>query len=127
MGDTAGTIRKVLVDGVSYDVMADTDVTETASKYLNESIPTSGRNIKKMTARAEVREGIVIACNPSEQSVLKNVAESTKDDIPLSYVKADGSQYTCEGWIEFESVTTMENRGSIKMYNRTEWESFVAN
>ena len=126
MGDTCGTIRALRIDGVPYDVIFDTDITETQTKWLVEPISTSGRNMKKMTARAEAREGVVIACNPAEAAILKPLAESSRDNIPLSYTLADGSVYTCEGYFEFENRTTMENRATLKLFNRTEWEPFVA-
>ena len=36
--------------------MADTNVSETIGKFETEAIPTSGRNVTKMTKRVEVRE-----------------------------------------------------------------------
>lgn len=125
MGDVAGTIRKLMVNGISFDVMADADITEVGSQYLNESIPSSGRNMRKMTKRPQTREGLVIACNPAEQAILKGFADDIAT-IPLSYTRADGSKFRAPGWIEFESVTTMENRGTIKLYEQTDWELFVA-
>lgn len=125
MGDIAGTIRKLIINGITFDVMADADITETGSKYLNEPLPTSGRNMRKMTKRPQTREGFVIACNPAEQVTLINIADSLAI-IPLSYTRADGSQFRATGWIEFESVTTMENRGTVKLFEQTEWQVFVA-
>lgn len=126
MGDVAGTLKNVTIDGISYDAIADADVTQIISRFTNESIASSGRKMLKKTVRPQTREGIVIICNPSEADVLKNLADSTRNNIPLSYTLADGSVYTAEGWIEFESVTTMENRGTLKMYEKTDWELFVA-
>lgn len=125
MGDIAGTIRKLLIDGLPFDTMADADITEVGSQYLNESLPTSGRNMRKMTKRPQTREGFVIACNPAEQVILKNLADS-RSIIPLSYTRADGSQFRAPGWIEFESLTTMENRATVKLHEQTDWQVFVA-
>lgn len=125
MGDTAGTLRKAMVDGLSYDIMADADITEIPSNILNDTIPTSGRNLRKMTKRSETREAFTIACNPAEQAILKAQSEDTAS-VPLSYTKADGSKYTCTGWIEVESVTTMDFKATLKMYPETTWEVFVA-
>lgn len=125
MGDIAGTLRKLLIDGLSFDVMADADITEVGSRFLNESLPTSGRNMRKMTKRPQTREGVVIACNPGEQTTLKNLADS-RSVVPLSYTKADGSQARAPGWIEFESLTTMENRATVKLHEQVDWQVFVA-
>jgi len=125
MGDVAGTPRKCMINGISFDVMADTDITQPGGKFLNESISTSGRNLRKMTKRSQTREGLVIACNPSEAAILKGFADSVAK-IPLSYTLADGSKYTSPGWIEFESVTSMDNKGTIKLHEKEDWELFVA-
>lgn len=125
MGDITGTLRKVTLDGITFDVMADTNVTETGSQWQNEAIPTSGRNLKKMTRRPEIREGVVLACNGSERDLLKEMAERTTD-FPMSYETAAGDVYRATGWIEFESRETEENRATIQMHPRDSWESFLA-
>ena len=126
MGDIAGSIRKISIDGTSFDIMADADVTEVGSQFLNEPIPTSGRNMRKMTKRPQTREGMVIAANPAEQARLQEIADS-RELIPLSYTRADGSKFTApKGWIEFESISTMNNAATVKLHEQTAWELFVA-
>ncbi|KPK96008.1 hypothetical protein AMJ80_02385 [bacterium SM23_31] len=126
MGDVAGSIRKLQINGINFNVKADADITETGSRYENDTIPTSGPNMRKMTKRAETREGVVITANPAERAQLKQLA----DDIalvPLSYTLADGTQYrTPSGWIEFENNTTMENSCTVKLFEREQWVQFVA-
>jgi hypothetical protein len=124
-GDITGTLRKVTLDGVTFDVMADTNVTEVGSAWQNEAVPTSGRNLKKMTRRVEAREGVVLACNGSEREVLKDLAERTAD-FPMSYETAAGDVYRATGWIEFENRETEEGRATIQMHPRNGWESFLA-
>lgn len=125
MVDVAGTLRRVTISGVTYDVMADTNVTEVGSAFENEAIPTSGRNMKKMMRRAENRSGVVIAANASERDALQQIAESV-EDVTLAYETADGSVYRADGWIEFESRETEENRATVTMMPRRAWASFVA-
>lgn len=125
MSDLSGSIRKVTLDGVTYDVMADTNITEVGSAYENESVPTSGRNIKKMTRRPENREGVVLACNGAERTLLKELAERTAD-FPMSYETAAGDVFRAVGFIEFENRETEENRASITLMPRLGWESFLA-
>ena len=126
MGDVSGSIRKVTLDGTTFDVAADTNIKETVSGYENDVVPTSGRNIRKMTKRAEVVEGVTILANGHEREILKELAERT-EDFPMSYETAGGDVYRATGWIEIESRETEELKAAVKMFPRNSWESFVAN
>ena len=125
MSDIAGTVRKVILNGVSFDVMSDTNVSEMGSSTENEMLPTSGRNVLKKTKRVTTREGVVLACNGAEREVLVALADAT-EDFPMSYTTAGGDTYRAEGAIEFETRETEENRATIKMLPRTDWSAFVA-
>lgn len=120
-----GTLKKVTLDGVTFDVFADTDVKEVGSGWENTVIPTSGGNVRKMVSRAESREGITLVCSGAEFDTLKDLAERL-DDFPMSYETAAGDVYRATGWIEFESRQTAENKASIQMHPRNSWESFLA-
>ena len=125
MADITGTLRKVTLDGITFDVMGDTNVTEMGSAFQNEAVPTSGRNLRKMTRRAETREGIVLACNGAERDVLQELAERTTD-FPMSYETAAGDVYRATGFIEFESRETEEGRATVQLIPRNGWDSFLA-
>lgn len=124
MADVTGTLRKVTLDGVTYDVFADSNIKATPSKFENTAVPTSGRNMRKMVKRAQSREGVTLVANGLEQEALKSLAER-QDDISMSYETAAGDVYRATGWIEFESHETEENRASIQMHPRDEWEAFL--
>lgn len=123
--DTSGTLKSVVIDGTSFDVVADTNVTEIGSNIESESIPSSGRNMRKITKRAENREGIVLICNDGERPLLKALAE-TEEDFAMSYTTSSGSVYVAEGWIQFETRETQENRATIQMHPRNGWAEFIA-
>lgn len=125
MGNLAGSLRKVVLDGTTFSVFADANIDEVGSAYENDAIPTSGDNIRKMIKRVETREGVVIACNGAERDMLKDLAER-REDFPMSYETAAGDVYRCTGWIEFEKRETEEIRASIKLIPRQGWESFLA-
>jgi hypothetical protein len=123
--DISGTIRKVTLDGVTYNVAADANITEVGSAYQNESVPTSGQNMRKMTKRSENREGIDLIVNGDERDNLKMLAERV-DDFPMSYETAAGDIYRATGWIEFESRETQDNKATVQLLPRDNWESFIA-
>ena len=122
--DLSGTLKSVVLDGIPFDVAADTNVTEIGSNVESESIPSSGRNMRKMTKRPENREGVTLLCNDAERVLIKELAERTVD-FPMSYETAGGSVYSCNGYIEFESRETQENKATIQMLPRVGWDEFI--
>lgn len=120
MADVTGTLRNVTLDGISFDVFADTDVKEVGGKYENSAIATSGRNMHKMVKRVEEREGVDLATNGAERGVLKELSERNVD-FGMSYTTASGDTYFATGWIEFDSRQTAENKSTIKMMPRNDW------
>jgi hypothetical protein len=125
MADVTGTPRKVTLDGITFDVFADTNIKEVGSKWENAAVPTSGRNMHKMTKRVESREGITLATNGAERDILKELSERNTD-FPMSYELASGDVYRATGWIEFESRETEENRSTVMLHPRTDWSAFLA-
>ncbi len=125
MGDVSGSIKKVTLNGVTYDVMADANVSEVGGGTANDMLPTSGRNVRKTTKRVQTREGIILACNGSERELLQALSESD-GDFPMSYETAGGDTYRATGVIEFESRETEENRATVTLLPRGEWSTFLA-
>lgn len=125
MADVSGTIRKLTLDGITFDVMADTNISETGGPFENENIPTSGRNIRKMTRRPENREGVVVGANGAERQTLRTLSQRT-DNFPMSYTTAGADVYRAQGGIEFENRETEENRASLQLLPIGEWAPFLA-
>lgn len=123
--DIVGALRKVTLDGITFDVFPDANVNEVGSAWENSPVPTSGRTLRKMMKRTESREGVVLACNGAERDILKELSER-QEDYTMSYQLASGDVYRCKGFIEFENRETEEGRASIQMHPRTAWEPFLA-
>jgi len=121
----AGTPKKVTLDGTTFDVYADTNITEVASKLETEAIPTSGNSIMKKTRRSTNREGVVIACNGAEFEIVKELSERIVD-FSMSYELASGDVYRTVGQLNLESRETEENRCTIIMIPRDDWSAFLA-
>ena len=112
MARTSGTPRKVTIDGLTYDVAADTNITLNLSPYETEGVPSSGRTMYKMTVRNPTAEGITIIADPSEQEVLRETAERM-ESFPISVTLADNSVYRTTGRINFENVETESNKATV--------------
>ena len=76
--NTTGTIRKVSIDGITYDAQADASLNATPARMKNESIATSNpnRNMRKMTAQAMVVKSVTLAVNALERARLQSLAET---------------------------------------------------
>ena len=108
----SGTPRKLALDGVSYDVAADVNITLNLSPFETEGVPTSGRTMIKRTVRTQTAESIVIVATPTEQDQLRVLAERL-DAFPAAITMADGAVWRTTGNINFESVESEENRATI--------------
>ena len=128
MANNSGTIRKLVLNGVSYDVPADINITINLSSFEIEGIPTSGRTMHKMTRRVPTMEGVVLITNPSEADTLKNLAEGLAD-ITMSVELAGGDTYKATGKINYENFETEENRSSLTLIpgkTKNAWTLFKA-
>lgn len=124
MSDTVGSILGVNIAGLTLNAAADANITETGGKFENDGIPTSGGNIRKMTKRVDVKEGVTLITNADEFETLKLLAEGTVD-FPMSYTQANGDTYrTGLGWIELENRETEEGKTTIKMFPRKQFDLF---
>lgn len=123
MSDVAGTIKKVTLDGVTYDVPMDINISEIGSGFENTLIPTSGRNVLKKVKRAEIREGVVLIVNDQEMDILTDLAEQD-ESFPMSYQTASGAVKRATGWIEFAARETEENRAAITLLPEGKWSTF---
>ena len=124
----SGTIRGVVLDGLSLRAAADINVTLNHSPYENEAVPTSGLSMIKKTLRSPNAESVVLIVDPTEQDVLRGLSERISV-FPMSLELADGSVYRTTGQINYENVETQENRASITLIPDralNAWELFSA-
>lgn len=121
---TSGSVRKLLLDGVEFDVTSDANFSEVGGAFEKEMLATSGENMLKTTRRSQTVEGVVLSVSDSDRVLLKNLSEQT-DDFPMSYTLADGSSRRASGHIEFEARETEEGKATIKLLPRGEWSDFT--
>lgn len=125
--NTVGTPRNVTLDGITFDVMADANISEMGSEFENEPVVTSGRIMKKMTRRSKSVESVTIACNAEEREILQELDER-QENFSMSYELASGDVFTGVGFIIFENRETEEHRATIQMHpaEDNQWEAFIA-
>lgn len=103
--NTVGSIEKVTLDGITFDVMGDANASATKGKYENENIPTSGKNVQKKTARSQNVESLNLQCNADEAELVKSLSER-RSAFPMSYETAAGDIFRATGGINTEGHTT---------------------
>ncbi len=121
----AGSIRKLTIEGISFDVVADADLEEVVTEFENSMIATSGPGMRKMEKRIPTTSGIVLGTDSAGRATLKAFAERLTD-LKISYTKAFGDTRKCQGAIEIENTTTMENRTTIQVLPSGKWTEFLA-
>ena len=124
MGDLAGTIRNVKLNTISFDAMADANVTSNDSNEKEGIATSSSRNMIKVTKKVPTREGIDLAANPAEHEVILALSLETVP-FPMSIEYADGSIYRTEGLINVEGHESESNKTTIIMIPTREWNAFV--
>jgi hypothetical protein len=120
-----GTVRKVVLDGRTFDVPLDVDVTFNYSQYTVEGVATTGRTLQKRTKRVQTIEGLVIACSAAEMVALADMADSLADKT-MSIELADGSVFKSSGQINFENYTTADGKANIQLIPTNAWAPFLA-
>lgn len=120
-----GSLRKVTIDGVSYDVMADTNITFKRSRFEKEGIPTSGNPLIKMTKRIQTVESVDLGCSVDEMEELSSKADSIAD-VTMAFELADGSIYRGTGHINFEQYESETGKITLTLIPVGDWTPFPA-
>ena len=124
MGENTGSIRKVVLDGVTFDVFADTNITFNRTRYNTEGLATSGKTMFKMTRRVPTMESLGIGTVPSEMESLKAKAEGLSD-LTMSLELADGSVYKATGRINFENYESETGKSTVQLIPAQDWTPFI--
>lgn len=125
MAGNIGSIRKVVIDGITFDIPLDADATFNYSLYTIEGQATSGGNMTKRTKRVQTVEGLVVACTAAEMVTLADKADSLADKT-LSVELADGSVFKASGQVNFENYTSQDGKASIQLIPRKNWTPFLS-
>ena len=123
--DVSGSIRKFTLEGISFRVSADTNVSRKPTNVENDMIPTSGSSMQKKTRMTPKAEGFNLIVNGEEMETIKSFAEGL-DKIKVSYETAGGDVYRCEGQIEVESHESEENKATVTVLPDGDWTAFTA-
>ena len=75
--DLSGTLKSVVISGVTYYAMGDANLDLQPAEYKNEVVMTSAGNvIRKQTRQSRDLKNVVIKCNATERETLRTIAET---------------------------------------------------
>lgn len=114
MGNESGTIRKLIIDGISFDCPADINITFNRSSFTIEGMPTTGDTIYKYQRRVPGMESVVIQAGPADAETLNEKAETLADKT-FAVELADGSTYRTTGRFNYDTWETEENRHTVNI------------
>lgn len=121
----SGSIRKLALSGIAFNVAADSNVSMPVSGWENSNVPTSGPNMRKMTKRSIDADGIVVIANADDLAQLKTLAEQMTS-FTMSVTNAAGDTLRNTGTINIDTHESEENRVTIKLLPDTnDWTTSV--
>ena len=122
---TSGSIRKVLIDGLSFNAAADGNFAKTP-KIEKEAVRHSGGNMIKVTLASGNVESVKLICTPAEFDTLEGKADE-QGAFAMSYEMADGSVFRTSGEIMLGNYESEEHSVEITMIPETgSWDLFAA-
>lgn len=121
----SGTIRSCSIDGLTYAVKADADVSMKLSKYTTERIPTSSGSFQKKTKIIQTIENVTLGLGGLDRDNLRRSAEK-QEDIPMSLTDAGGNTYSCYGSFDIESWTSQDDEVTVTLQAADEWTFLAA-
>jgi len=119
-----GSTRKFTIEGISYLVAADSNLTHLLARVKNEGIPTSGKTqIKKTFVVPQADVDLIVT--PSEAESIKSTIEGLST-VKVSYTDMEGNVYRCVGQVSAENYERQENKLKVTVIPEDTWTLFPA-
>lgn len=122
---SAGTPRKFTIEGISFDLAGDVNISRMLSIYENSKIPSSGKAMTKKVKRVATAESIVLLTVEREKEQLRVFAEQL-EDVKFSITWINGDVVKCEGVFNIESDESEEQRTTIVVHASDRWTFYPA-
>lgn len=114
MANVAGSIRRISLNGISFDVMGDADFSKVPTT-VNDAIATTGGVVHTIVKQASKVTGVVLDGSDGIANQQIHDLHDTITPFPISYTKANGDVVSGAGRINITSDTTAEGRIEIEI------------
>lgn len=121
----AGTMRKLTLNGVSFDCVSDADWTEVFAGFTNTIMQTSRGGVIVQETRAREVTGVQVSLQRGDRTLLKNMIESG-DVLDISYTNRDGDRYSGRGTVNTDGRTTMKGVATLSLLPIGDWTEDLA-
>lgn len=125
MADITGTPRAVTIEGVSYRVFADANISVNLNQFEGEAIANSGKASHKFTRRIPTAESIPLRVNWAECKTLRDAVDSL-ETLKFSIEFRGGDIIKGEGLINLEAYESEEGRLPVSFQPDNGWSIFEA-
>lgn len=120
----AGSIRKVTLDGQTFNVAADANFSQNAAQE-KEGIPHTGGTTIKTTIKTATVESVDLIVDGQQFADLNELG-ARNIAFPMSYEEESGDVYRAQGQINIDARETETTKVSVTMIPVTKWEPFLA-
>jgi hypothetical protein len=121
--DVVGTPVRCVLDGNTFNYMADADIADGKPKWAGAPLPHSGGTMWQMTRQDTGATGHAVKANDDELAILKALAERI-DSFPMSYTNLAGVTYSSPGHISYETRSTANGRVELTLVPDDDWVQF---
>ena len=116
----SGSILGAWLDGTTYNVKADADLTEN-SEFEIEGIPHSGGTLYKTAIQIATTEGFDLIVDSVEKQNIRDLIRK-KSNFAMGFKEEDGTVNNASGRIQNAGRTTQENTMAIVMIPDGAWD-----
>lgn len=119
----SGTPRRVTLDGVTYNVAADANFSQTPP-VEKEGVRHTGGTMMKSTLAVGQVESVTLIVTSAQNAQLEELLQRNVN-FPMSYELASGDVYRSVGQINLDNRETEENRRDATLIPDGDWVPFL--
>jgi len=125
MARVVGTPKKFTIEGISFNMAADVNISLTPTKEEVTMIATTGKGLQKRVKRIPKAESVTLLVSAEELEQLRSMS-SELEEKKFSVTLADGSEWKTQGVFGMESYESEDGKVSITVEPSDDWTVLVA-
>jgi hypothetical protein len=125
MARVVGTPKKFTIEGISFNMAADVNISLTPTKEEVTMIATTGKGLQKRVKRIPKAESVTLLVSAEELEQLRSMS-SELEEKNFSVTLADGSEWKTQGVFGMESYESEDGKVSITVEPSDDWTVLVA-